>query len=388
MISEKCQKLCFGDQAIGSFTDVKKLYEAEKNNILKTSPLTEAAVNPSKLQLQNVQHVLRVFNDKVVASLKLQGCDNTANFIQFVLNWWNTVNVSSKGQDKRLKDPHRAVQDKTSTNLTSMLDTFKEAPSGHGISRVQCLTHDTKKALVQTMQGLAAVCHHLTSRAGFNYVLLREIQSDRIEAEFSVYRQATGANAFMTSGDVIQACKKRLARHAASYLQSMDFTDQPKHSCIGPALQEDAAYIEDCVQQQQLSTQEESCAAYVAGWLERKCEKELAFDDEEPLVPAEVSDFIQEVSKGSLKTPHQCTFDIVRYGVCFIKVAKHRACCRQRLIAILTIIENFSDVDTKCDKFKRHLANVLLSGLHNLEKDHQKNAVLLQTSIKKARLSD
>jgi len=271
-ISEKCQMLTFGNQPIGSFSDVKKLYVAEKDSILKTSPLTEAAVHPSKLQLQNVQHVLKVFNEKVVAALKLQGCHDTASFIQFVLNWWNTVNVSAKGQDIRLNDPHRRVQDLSSTNLTTLLDQFKKSASGHGASREKCVTHDTKKALVQTMQGLVAVCQHLMTHAGFNYVLLREIQSDRIEGEFSVYRQSTGANAFMTSGDVMQASKKRLARHAASYLESMDFTTEQKtHSCIGPAIStEDAASIEGCVGELSLSAKEEHCAAYVAGWLERK----------------------------------------------------------------------------------------------------------------------
>ena len=36
----------------------------------------------------------------------------------------------------------------------------------------------------------------------------------------------------------------------------------------------------------------------------------------------------------------------------------------------------------------RRLANVLLNGLHNLEKDQQKNAVLLQTSVKKVQVAD
>ena len=68
------------------------------------------------------------------------------------------------------------------------------------------MTHDTKKALVQTTEGLIAVCKHLLN-IGFDYVLLREIQSDRIEGEFSVYRQSTGASAFMTTGDVTYAFK-------------------------------------------------------------------------------------------------------------------------------------------------------------------------------------
>ena len=55
---------------------------------------------------------------------------------------------------------------------------------------------------------------------------------------------------------------------------------------------------------------------------------------------------------------------------------------------ILTTVAMFSDIHIHCPKLYRHLANVLLNGLHNLEKDQQKNAVLLQTSLKKARLAD
>ena len=110
--------MTFDNQVTGSFSDVRKLYDAEKANLLKTSPLTDAAVRPSKPQLQNVQHVLKVFNDKVEAALRLQKCGDTADFIQFVLNWWNVVNVSSKHQEARLNDPHRRVLDHTSTNLS------------------------------------------------------------------------------------------------------------------------------------------------------------------------------------------------------------------------------------------------------------------------------
>ena len=173
LFSEKCQRLTFGDQLpTGSFQDVNDLYQAEKNNILKTTPLTQDSVQPTKLQLQNVQHMLKVFNEKVAAALHIQGAHDTANFIQSVLNWWNTVNVSSKGQDGRLNDPHRAVQVSTSTSLDTYAQQFEGAKSGHGASCVECLTHDTKKALVQTMKGLSALCKHLLSAAGFSYVLI------------------------------------------------------------------------------------------------------------------------------------------------------------------------------------------------------------------------
>ena len=393
-ITEKSQRLTLDNMTVGSFSDVKTLYELEKNSILKTTRLTYASVNPSKLQLQNVQHVLRIFHEKVIAGLALQGCSATAEFIQFVLNWWNTVNVSAKGQDIRMKDPHRAAQVLSSDSLDMYAKKFEEAMSGQGLSRKECLTHDTKKALVQTMRGLSAVTKHLLS-SGFQYVLLREIQSDRIEGEFSVYRQSTGANAFMTAGDVISACKKRLARHAASFLESIDVTaddstsTSDKHRCCGPLVAADGEAIESSISDVTLTANEESCCAYVAGWLERKCIDDITFSDDEPFVSTEVKNFLEEVSRGSLKTPHMSTYELTRIGLSFVKKAKQRVCCRRRLVGILSTMGEFHDFDiVQSKKLLRHLANVLLCGLHNLEKDHQKNATLLQTSIKKARMAD
>ena len=159
------------------------------------------------------------------------------------------------------------------------------------------------------------------------------------------------------------------------------------HTCVTSAIDaEDATFIEDCTEPS-LSIHEESSAAYVAGWLEKKCEEHLIFNEEDELVSTEVSAFISEVSRGSLKIPHQTTFDLVRCGLAFITKARHRACCCRRFMMILQVMEDYNNLNTS-DKLRRHVANVLLKGLHNLEKDQQKNAVLFQTSIKKARLSD
>ena len=389
-ISEKCQKISLDNETIASFVDVKELYESEKYSILKTTPLTQFAVNPTRLQLQNVQHVLKVFNERVVAALKLRGCHATAKFIQTVLNWWNVVNVSAIGQNQRLNDLYRAVQDPQSTTLQTFLMIFQNAGSGHGPNRIQCFTHDTKNALVQTMVGLIAVCRYLLTNADFKYVLLREIQSDRLEGEFSIYRQSTGANSFMTTGEVFSSCKRRLTRYAAKYLQSIDVQSEPKkHDCMVTAIDlEDADAIERCVSYVTLTVNEEYSAAYVAGWLEMKCASTVNFSDDEPFVTSEVQDFIETVSRGSLKIPHLCTYDLVRCGLSFVQKTRHRVCCQKKLSEILRTLVTFTKMDIDCPKFFRRLANVLLSGLHNLEKDHQKNAILLQTSVKKARLAD
>ena len=63
--------------------------------------------------------------------------------------------------------------------------------------------------MVQTMVGFIDMSKYLFS-VGFQYVLLGSLQNDRIEAEFSVYRQSTGTNMFMTSQDALSAFKKHL----------------------------------------------------------------------------------------------------------------------------------------------------------------------------------
>ena len=82
------------------------MYESEKASVLKCSPLTRSAVYATHLDPQDVKLVLRVFNEKVVASLKQMGYADTDIFIQQVLEWWNEC---SKGDELRLRNSLRAV---------------------------------------------------------------------------------------------------------------------------------------------------------------------------------------------------------------------------------------------------------------------------------------
>ena len=84
--SEKIKKLTFDGKVIGSFTDVQQ--EREKDNIFKCTPLNSSAIYPTRLQLQNVKHVLNVFNNRVIAALQLDGKVETAAFMQDVLSQW------------------------------------------------------------------------------------------------------------------------------------------------------------------------------------------------------------------------------------------------------------------------------------------------------------
>ena len=106
---------------------------------------------------------------------------------------------------------------------------------------------------------------------GFKYVCLREIQSDRLEGEFSLYRQSTGANSFMVANDVLAAFKKRMAKFSASFLNVMETTlvSPPQaHQCKVLKF-EDGVEIER-LYEVSLTPLEEFSAAYVAVWLEKK----------------------------------------------------------------------------------------------------------------------
>ena len=331
------------------------------------------------------QNVINVFNDKVVAALNLEKKFGTARFIQQVLQWWNTVNVKSKGEVERFNNPNRDVQTRSSTNLQEFLDLFNNSSSGYGCKRFQSITHDTKKALVQTMEGLLAATQYLLNTAGFDYVLLGQLQSDRIEWEFSVYRQMTGGNAFMAVKDVSTSFKKRFSVFSAKFLESLHCheSSQAAQSHMCREVSFDEANVMENVHEVPLTNHECNAAAYVAGWMEVKT-PDLMFSEED-LKIEHAKDFIVEVSRGKLSVPHVKTIEMVKAGLCYMKSCRHQVCCAKQLISVLNGM-NF-DFGVYPRSFFRRLANVLLSGLHKLEKDQQANAVVYQTSIKKARLS-
>ena len=114
-------------------------------------------------------------------------------------------------------------------------------------------------------------------------------------------------------------------------------------SICGPQSIEDAALIETCICDESLSETEKTSVAYVAGWLEKKCEDELVYADDEPKLTNEAKNFIEEVSNEYLTVLHECTYQLVRIGLCFVKKTRHRACCRKRLINILSIMDMYYD---------------------------------------------
>ena len=217
---------------------------------------------------------------------------------------------------------------------------------------------------------------------------LREIQSDKIEHEFGVYRGSTGYNQFMGAADVLAAFKKRLAKFSAKFLQTLDVSEPPPpHTCTS-VLSNDACIMET-LSNVELTGFEDYSAGYVAGWLETKCQ-DLEFEEDDQIKADEAKDFIVEVSRGKLTIPHSSTVDLVRAGLSYLKAHKGSICCKKQMENILRVINSFYGFSTTIEhrsSFFGRLSNVLLKGLHNLEKDIQASTSPYETAVKKARLS-
>ena len=84
-----------GPKVQGKWSDIIALLNSEKESVLRLTELSQTACYPSPLQRQKVSLVLKVFNEKTVAGLRLQKADATATVVESVLNLWKILNVKS-----------------------------------------------------------------------------------------------------------------------------------------------------------------------------------------------------------------------------------------------------------------------------------------------------
>ena len=136
-----------------------------------------------------------------------------------------------------------------------------------------------------------------------------------------------------------------------------------------------------------LSAMERNACAYVAGWLEKKCNISDLIDPKETSSIDHDKDFVEFLSLGGLVIPQKTTLELVQMSLRFVKFAKYRQCCQKRLVVIIELIHDCYDVGPRCKMLYKSLANVLLHGMQNLDKDSHNNPSV-QTSMKKARLSN
>ena len=114
---------------------------------------------------------------------------------------WKILNAKPRDKGRNLQDidqkPIFNKEDPRLEYLLKIATTFKLMDSSPKGSRVNCLTSDTSDASCVTLNGLVDLTETLLN-LGFSYMLLGKIQSDRIEGEFAIYRQGSGANVLIS----------------------------------------------------------------------------------------------------------------------------------------------------------------------------------------------
>ena len=119
---------------------------------------------------------------------------------------WRILNVKSCYAGIRLNDKERNPiihkSDERLLFLEKLATSFKLMDTSKQDKRVHGLTCGTSNALHNTLLGLVDLTKTLLDK-GFEYVLLGKFQSDRLEKEFSIYRQASGGNFFFISTEQI-----------------------------------------------------------------------------------------------------------------------------------------------------------------------------------------
>jgi len=389
-ITEKQKQLKLGDSSDpGDWADVQKLYDLEKNSLLKLTPLTKASVQPSSMERQKVSLVLKTIDDKTIAAMKSLKCDKarpTISTLQFISKWWKIVNVKSVVESSRFNDVTRSAITGSECNsihdLSQLASFFEKSPSGNGNKRVQSLTIDTKKALCRTTHGLVELSRDLLENFNFEYVLLGEIQQDKLEGEFGCWRQMCGGNMYMSYKDVDSSFKSRGLKLLAK-LESLP-SSEPKRCSLcdtdpDPSVLKALENLGSALAE--LTSLQIASSIYVAGYI-LKCNPEMAVDEND-LIEEAASDFISTLSRGSLLIPDQQTALWVQ--LCFIFAESASLKCHRQLSDMICEISSLYDIFPLPPKSAcRQLANVLLSGFQRRDFDQMNTS---KQTMKLKRLS-
>jgi hypothetical protein len=193
-LSEKCKYLkCTFNQetSIGRWTDIRALFNKEKDNIVKRTTLSYQSCYPSNLDLQKVSLFTTVFNEKTVYALKQDGSLETATVLDHFTRLWKILNIKTTVAHLHLNDPDRKqLEDKKDSRFSFLISTASmvaQMSGGKGNNRVASLTSETRDALSQTLRGLVHLWQEMLS-IGHRYILTGIFQSDRLEGEFGIYR--------------------------------------------------------------------------------------------------------------------------------------------------------------------------------------------------------
>ena len=226
-VTEKTQTLDFfclstNQKLSASWKDLSTIYKSESGgSCLTNTKLDHQTLYPNNFEKQKVHLVVNVFNEKTCVALDQRKMYGTYKFVDNITKMWNILN--SKKMDNNFV--------------------------GH---RMRGLTVDTSNALHQSLNGIVELVKPLLSCNDVilckdSYILPGKIQSDRIEAEFGIYRQSSGGNYLISAEQVISNLQlKPLKLFSKLNVPFDDNTDN--NSCCNQIDLQDSEEDLDCIE--------------------------------------------------------------------------------------------------------------------------------------------
>ena len=343
--TEKQQRLKFTDPeteeiCIASWKDIILLYKNESMNIVKQTELNFSSLYPNNFEKQKVSLVLKVFNEKTVAALKLEKKNHTARFIELILRMWNILNIRWKSVRHQKNNPDlvefSSTADERFAFLSKMSKMFENMHplSGNSNARILTLTADTDKALNVTLEGMCALLPKLLSLDGMKYVLTGDLQSDRIEAEFGIYRQQSGGNYNISVQQVLNS----LGVQRLKLYRKLEFEHSDNHvekSCCKESLNsEEITCLDSCFDASSAITDlERSSLFHISGYIAFKEPSESTKQTFESTGLPRNSEFTVLVSRGKLLYPTEILFDLSLYLYSYYKHVNNKKCTNKIMLA-------------------------------------------------------
>ena len=152
--------------------------------------LSYRSIHPSAIERQKVSLMCDVLNEKTVAALRMDGCSDTAKFLEICLRLWNIFNIKRTDTHIRLNDPNRMpfsnAADGRLVFMTDVAEGLSMMQGGRSFSRNKSLTTETKEAFMKTIHGMVYLIRKMLLE-DHQYVLPGVFQTDRLEGEFGIH---------------------------------------------------------------------------------------------------------------------------------------------------------------------------------------------------------
>ena len=147
-----------------------------------------------------------------------------------------------------MNDPARRVIRQTNDDRFTFLEDMacmfeKMDPASKYTGRVKCLTSQTSKALSVTLRGVVEVSKTLLQK-GVDYVMTGDLNDERLEGEFGIFRGLNSGDMFM-SGDQVQNALKLQRIKLFSLLEGDIFLEHTESDCCKRLLSDEELILLD-----------------------------------------------------------------------------------------------------------------------------------------------